>query len=315
MPTAVAAVQFNATPGQAQNNRARTLDLIRTAATRDARIIVLPELAVAGYCLERTLLESAAEELNGATLEAWTGAAATLNVIIAGGFCEKTEGKLYNSALLVGPKGLLLHYRKLHLFDREKLVFAPGDLGLGVVDTPFGRIGLCICYDLRFVEVMRGLALQDADLIAVPTAWVSGFDKGARDGDGLIGQARGAVVQANLNQVFVACASQPRGANETCFLGSSLIADPYGRILSGPLDEFVEDIAIAPFKRSLVREAQNRSELIRPRSDRRSDVYELRLKSQNGASGQQNSSEPVCTEVAADCDRRRTSIEPAKDPS
>ena len=277
MPTSIAAVQFTATPGQAQNNRARTLDFIHTAATRDARIVVLPELAVSGYCLDQTLLELAAEELNGATLEAWTKAAATLNVVIAGGFCEKAEGKLYNSALLVGPNGLLLHYRKLHLFDREKLVFAPGDLGLSVADTPFGRIGLCVCYDLRFVEVMRGLALQNADLIAVPTAWVGGFDKVARDGDGLIGQARGAIVQANLNQVFVACASQSGEANGTCFLGSSVIADPYGRVLSGPLDEIVEDMAIAPFEHSLVREAQNRSELIRPRSDRRSDVYELRF--------------------------------------
>jgi predicted amidohydrolase len=129
MPTSIAVVQFAAIPGQAQNNRARTLNFIHTAATRDARIVVLPELAVSGYCLDRTLLEPAAEELNGATLEAWTNAAATLNVVIAGGFCEKAGAKLYNSALLVGPNGLLLHYRKLHLFDREKLVFAPGDLG------------------------------------------------------------------------------------------------------------------------------------------------------------------------------------------
>jgi predicted amidohydrolase len=111
---------------------------------------------------------------------------------------------------------------------------------------------------------MRALALQNADLIAVPTAWVGGFDKVARDGDGLIGQARGAIVQANLNQVFVACgASQSGDAYGTCFLGSSVIADPYGRVLSGPLDEIVEDMAIAPFEHSLVREAQNRSELIR----------------------------------------------------
>lgn len=121
---------------------------------------------------------------------------------------------------------------------------------------------------------------KNADLIAVPTAWVSGFDKVVRDGDGLIGQARGAIVQANLNQVFVACASQSGEANGTYFLGSSLIADPYGRVLSGPLDETVEDMVIAPFEYLPVREAQNRSKLIRARSDRRSDVYALLLRNQ-----------------------------------
>lgn len=277
MPSQIAAIQFSAIPGLAAHNRARTLDFIHAAADRDARIVVLPELAVSGYCLDRTVLETAAEELNGETLEAWARAAARLNVVVVGGFCEKAEGRLYNSALIVGPNGLLLHYRKLHPFDREKLIFAPGDLGLRVVETPFGRIGLCICYDLRFVEVMRGLALQDADLIAVPTAWVNGFDQAARDGDGLISQARGAAVQANLNQVFVACASQSGAAHGTRFLGSSLVVDPFGHVLSGPLDECVEGMIIAPFERTRVRDAQNRSELIQPRSDRRSDVYELRL--------------------------------------
>jgi hypothetical protein len=62
MPPSIAAVQFAASPGQAQHNRARALDFIHTAATRDARIVVLPELAVSGCCLDRTLLEPAAEE-------------------------------------------------------------------------------------------------------------------------------------------------------------------------------------------------------------------------------------------------------------
>lgn len=187
MTVSVAAIQFTALPGRARDNRLRTLDFIHAAVTRDCRIIVLPELAVSGYCLDRALLDDAAEELNGPTLAAWTEIAAALNVVVAGGFCERVGGKLYNSAILVGPAGLLLHYRKLHLFDREKLVFAQGDLELNVADTPFGRIGVCVCYDLRFVEVMRALALQDADLVAVPTAWTRGFDQVIRDGDGLIG--------------------------------------------------------------------------------------------------------------------------------
>lgn len=277
MKFSVAAVQFTAAPGRAAENLSHTLALIETAAANGARVIILPELAISGYTLDRDLLEAAAEPLDGPAFAAWTELALRLGIVIAGGFCERDDGRLYNAAMLVGPDGLLLHYRKLHLFDREKLVFAAGDRGLDVATTPFGRIGLCVCYDLRFVEVMRGLALQDAELVAVPTAWVRGFDKVARDGDGLIGQARGAIVQANLNQVYVACASQGGSAGDIAFLGSSLVTDPYGRILSGPLPEDEQAAVMAEIDLAVVRAAQERTELVRPRQDRRTDLYGVSL--------------------------------------
>ncbi|CAH1652295.1 nitrilase-related carbon-nitrogen hydrolase [Chelatococcus asaccharovorans] len=273
----VAAIQFTAMPGRALENRARSLQLIENAAADGARVIVLPELAVSGYTLNGHELSAAAEPLDGPTLSAWTDVAKRLGVVIAGGFCESDGDRLYNSALLVGPDGLLLHYRKLHLFDGEKLIFTPGDRGLTVATTPFGRIGLCVCYDLRFVEVMRALALQGAELIAVPTAWVRGFDKVDRDGDGLIGQARGAIVQANLNQVYIACASQGGEAGDIAFLGSSLVADPYGRILAGPLAQDTEAAAIAPMDPAIAQAALVRSERVKPREDRRTDVYGVTL--------------------------------------
>lgn len=277
MSTPVAALQFTAEPGAPEANRARILARVEEAAAAGARVVVLPELAVSGYTLAEPLLRAAAEPLDGPTLAAWSHAARRLGMVIAGGFCEREGDALFNAALLVGPDGLLLHYRKLHLFDGEKLVFTPGDRGLDVAETPFGCIGLCVCYDLRFVEVMRALALKGADLVAVPTAWVAGFDKVARDGDGLIGQARGAIVQANLNQVYVACASQAGEAGGIRFLGSSLVADPYGRVLVGPLPDAEEGNATADFDPALARAAQERSERIRPRYDRRTDIYGLRL--------------------------------------
>ena len=114
--------------------------------------------------------------------------------------------------MVVGPDGVELHYRKLHLFDTEKQAFAPGDLGLPVVELGFGVVGLCVCYDLRFVETARALALQGAELILVPTAWLTGFDQVRWRDDGLAPQAQGAVLQANLNQSFIACASQAGGS-------------------------------------------------------------------------------------------------------
>jgi predicted amidohydrolase len=273
MTVRVATVQFTTHPGQPAQNRARALQQIELAATAGAQVIVLPELAISGYTVDATQLRKAAEPLHGETMSSWSEAAQRRGVVIVGGFCESVGELLFNAAIMVGPQGLLLHYRKLHLFDAEKLVFAPGDLTLRPVDTPFGRIGVCVCYDLRFVEVMRALALQDADLIAVPTAWVGGFDKAPRDGDGLIGQARGAIVQANLNQVYVACASPGGSTSEANFLGSSLVADPYGQILVGPMPADDQGIVMADMELSVVQQAKQRSELIRPRLDRRTDIY------------------------------------------
>ena len=75
---------------------------------------------------------------------------------------------VYNSAAIVGPEGSSGLYRKVHLFDREKLFFAPGDLGFQVFDTTFGRIGIMICFDWYFPESARTLALKGAQIIAHP---------------------------------------------------------------------------------------------------------------------------------------------------
>jgi predicted amidohydrolase len=168
---------------------------------------------------------------------------------------------------------VVLHYRKLHLFSEEKLAFAPGNLGLPVASLSFGTVGLCVCYDLRFVETARALALQGAELILVPTAWLTGFDQVKWRDDGLAPQAEGAVMQANLNQTFVACASQAGKRGELEFLGSSVLAGPSGELVSGPLSGTSDEVAVATIDLDDVTAAQRRSELITPREDRRTDVY------------------------------------------
>jgi N-carbamoylputrescine amidase len=177
--------------------------------------------------------------------------------------------------VVVGPDGMALHYRKLHLFRDEKGAFAPGDLGLPVAELPFGRVGLCVCYDLRFVETVRVLALSGAELICVPTAWVTGFDKERWDERGLAPQAHGALLQANLSQVFIACASQVGNVNGLELLGSSVICDPFGKLVAGPLSGAEPGIELARIELDSVEHAQVRDPLIRPREDRRTDVYAL----------------------------------------
>lgn len=273
----VASVQFTAEAFRPSENRHRLEARIAEAADRGAKLVVVPELAVSGYVLDKARLADVAEEVAGPTLQSWTALARQRGVLIGGGFCERSEGKLFNSAMLVGPDGLILHYRKLHLFDQERNIFSPGDLGLPVAETTLGGIGLCVCYDLRFVEVVRLLALQGASVVAVPTAWVGGFDQTPYDSEGFITQARGAVVQANLNQIYIACASQPGAVEGQTFLGNSLVVDPYGKVLAGPLDAVAEETLVADFDASVALAAQHRSELVNPRRDRRTDVYGVQL--------------------------------------
>lgn len=122
--------------------------------------------------------------------------------IAIGGFCERGEdGRIYNSAAVVGPRGLLCVYRKVHLWDREKLWFSPGQSPPSVLVTAAGRIGVLICYDLEFPEMPRLLALAGAQLIVVPTNWpLLEEPLDGRPPELLVGRAA-----ARVNRVFVAC--------------------------------------------------------------------------------------------------------------
>ncbi len=258
--------------------RRLTLDSAGALFDQGAQLVVLPELVVPGYRLDADFLCASAEPLDGPTVRAWRELAGSTGGYVAGGLCERAGNRLYNTAVLVGPEGVVLHYRKLHTFGGEKQVFTPGDLGLPVAQISFGVVGLCICYDLRFVETARILGLRGAELICVPTAWVTGFDQRSSDGEGFAPQARGAQLQANLDQVYIACASQAGEVSEQKFLGSSVVCDPYGRVLLGPLPPDRDELAVITIDLEQVRLAHDRGLLVNPLADRRSDVYRLAVK-------------------------------------
>jgi predicted amidohydrolase len=262
-------------------DRAASLELSLEAAgklfSRGAQLVVLPELIVPGYRLEREYLEAGADPLDGPVTRAWHDLAVGCHGYLAAGFCERDGQRLYNTAVLIGPEGIVLHYRKLHRFAAEKQILAPGDLGLPIAHTEIGVIGLCICYDLRFVETVRILALQGTELVCVPTAWLPGFDRQRWDSEGYCPQARGAVLQANLDQVHIACASQAGPAEEGHFLGSSIVCDPYGVVALGPLPGDQPELGLVTIDLDAVARSHDRGSLINPFEDRRSDVYELSL--------------------------------------
>jgi predicted amidohydrolase len=269
--------QITGEPYAAESNRELSVGAARDAFARGADLVVLPELIVSGYGADAARLGEIAESLDGPSVAAWSKLADEHDGWIAAGLCERDGDRLFNSAVVVGADGVVLHYRKLHLFMDEKSGFEPGDLGLPLADLPFGRIGLCVCYDLRFVETARILALEGAELICVPTAWTAGFDQQRWDERGMAPQAHGAVLQANLNQVFIACASQAGHQGDLELLGSSLLAGPRGELLAGRLSGTERELALTEIDLDEAARAQTRHPLITPRADRRTDVYGLSI--------------------------------------
>jgi N-carbamoylputrescine amidase len=270
----VALEQLDVQVGEVEANRDTLLRRTGAAFSAGADLVVLPELAVSGYVVDPGLAARVAEPVDGPSAAAVTTLARETGGLVAYGFCERAGDALFNTVLLVDGDGPVLHYRKLHLFDTEKHVYTPGDLGLPVADTRLGRIGVCICYDLRFVEVLRSMSLRGAELVLAPAAWVGGFDRTVPQA-GATRHVDSVLAQANLDQVAVAAVSQVAGATRggPATLGGSVACDAHGELLAGPLSRTEADSAILELDLDAVRAARVRGELIRPRDDRRTDVY------------------------------------------
>jgi predicted amidohydrolase len=144
---------------------------LRSAPDTGADVVVLPELVTSGYCFESLdEARSVALPADSPALAAWSDDAG--GAVVVGGFAElASDGTLYNSAALVDRTGVRTIYRKVHLWDTEQLWFTPGSAPPPVVSTEHGAIGVLVCYDLEFPEMVRSLALRGAELLAVPTNW------------------------------------------------------------------------------------------------------------------------------------------------
>ncbi|RPJ55028.1 MAG: acyltransferase [Dehalococcoidia bacterium] len=191
--------------------------------TLPADLYVLPELFNTGYnFINESEVKSLAEPADGLTFRLIGAWAKRRDCYVVYGFAEQAE-KIYNSVALVGPEGIVGLYRKVHLFDRENLFFAPGNLGFPVFDLPFGRVGLMICFDWIYPESARALTLKGAQLIAHPANLVLPYCPEAM------------VTRCLENRVFAATANrvgeEQRGDVKLNFIGTSEIVAPGGKIL------------------------------------------------------------------------------------
>lgn len=259
-PFVAACVQMRAGEDKAANV-ARAAELVETAARRGARLVVLPE--VFSWRGHPSGDDGAAEDLDGPTLRAMADLARRLRVtLVAGSILERAAqpgGRSRNTSVVLGEDGgRLAAYRKIHLFDvsipgrvesRESERRVPGD-EVVCVDTEVARLGLSVCYDLRFPELYRALVRDGAQVLCVPSAFT--LPTGAAHWEVLL-RAR-----AIENQCYVLAPNQhgptPWGHADW---GHSLIVDPWGAVVAQASDG--DGIAVAEI--DLARLARVRSEL------------------------------------------------------
>ncbi len=278
----IAAIQMEPVFGETERNVAHTVALLEQAAAGGARLAVLPELCNSGYVFaSRGEAAELAEPIpDGPTCRAWLKAAAALDMIIVAGITEKSGAQLFNSAVLLGPNGLIGRYRKMHLWADEALYFTPGDLGFPVFDTPLGRIGCHICYDCWFPESFRLAALQGAELVCVPTNWVP-----------IPGQDPRREAMANIlvmgaahsNSMFVAAANRIGSERGQPFIGQSLIVSHTGWPVAGPASPESEEVLLATVNLADARRKRNWNDFNQVLRDRRTDAYDRMLGSPHAA--------------------------------
>jgi len=153
--------------GDPKGNRQRLVDAVLET---DTDLLVAPELATSGYFFPSSAeARHLAEPVPGPTTEALEKAAADSGCTIVTGLPERSGDVLYNSAVAVGPDGLIGTYRKIHLFNEEKLHFVPGNDGFFIFELKGVRIGILTCFDHMFPEAARSLALQGVQIICHPS--------------------------------------------------------------------------------------------------------------------------------------------------
>ena len=192
----------------------------------DADIIVLPELAFTGYFFEdRAELQDLAEDVSDSrTVHSLSRLCRDNEFYLVVGFAERCKGRLYNTALVLGPSGLLHRYRKLHLFNTEKEYFDPGDTPLNTIEIRGAKVGVMICFDWVFPEVARSLALRGADLLCHPSNLVLTYCQ------------KTMLTRCLENSVYSVTANrtgkETRQRGELLFTGQSQIVGPNGEVIA-----------------------------------------------------------------------------------
>lgn len=261
----IAIVQMRAET-DTKNNLKKILKYISQAANKGSVLCAFPEfmMCYTPYSQSSSDLANIAEKINGEFVSSISEAANQNSIQIVGTFYEKSpkKNRVYDTAFLIGQNGKMIsRYRKIHLYDalgfKESAKLCPGSLIEKPVKTSIGKIGLMICYDLRFPEMSRVLTLSGSEILVVPSAWVKGEMK--EEHWLTINKTR-----AIENGCYVISPDQV--GNIYC--GRSLVIDPYGKILLDMKKK--EGIGIVEISLDEVKLVRKKLPLLQ---NRRTDIY------------------------------------------
>jgi len=267
----VAMCQMAVTDDKARN-LARAREMIRTAGEEGSDIVVLPEMFNCPY--DSQYFAPFAEEWpHGPSLNMLRETAIEGRILLVGGSIpERHQGSIFNTSFVFGPSGeLLARHRKVHLFDvdipggitfKESDTLSPGnDVTLAPLTGSSGKLGVAVCYDIRFPELFRRMALGGAMLVAVPAAF--NLTTGPAHWD-LLFRTR-----AVDNQVFVVGVSPARlpGASYVAF-GHSILVDPWGEVLA--MAAASEDLVVSEIDLARVEQVRRELPLLK---HRRAELY------------------------------------------
>lgn len=262
---ASAQMQPSAVP---EENLTKAEGAIAIAAQRGAKLVMFPEIYMAWMAaneMEAERARSLSQPLDGSFVRGLAQAARTSGIWVVSGMletAEQTADKCYNTTVVINERGeLVTYYRKTHLFDafgyEESSTFARGDKLFTPLETPFGRMGLFVCYELRFPEVARYQAERGIDFFVMPSAWVNGSMK-----------------EVHWRHLVMARAIENTAYMITCdqvgnqYMGRSLLVDPMGVVLAeGPEGE---GILYADVDLSRVKEVRGKVPSV---SHRRAELY------------------------------------------
>ncbi|MBV7274852.1 carbon-nitrogen hydrolase family protein [Clostridiaceae bacterium UIB06] len=267
--------QMMVTENSKKENIDKARKMICEAADKGAKIVSLPEMFNCPYD-NKNFRKYAEGFKNGETINMLSDVAKEKDIYLVGGSIPELddEGKVYNTSFIFNNKGILVgKHRKIHLFDidvKNKISFKESEVLTGgkditIIETEYGKIGVAICYDIRFPELIRIMALKGAKIVFVPAAfnmttgpahWETLFKSRALD-----------------NEIYVAGISPARNMNYSYVAyGNSLVANPWGNIIN-KLDEN-EGIIIEEIDLDYIEEVR---EAIPVFKHRREDIYGLDL--------------------------------------
>ncbi len=248
MTIRVAGCQIDPHLGEVEQNLERIERAVADAAAFGARLVVLPEAAVTGYVfnsLDEALATAQHAAVAGDRLAAL---AAQLGVALVVGTLEAEGREVFNTALIFSEDGRRYRYRKMHLpFLGVDRFVTPGPDAPEVYDLAGMRVGVLICYDLRFPEAARICGLDGADLIALPTNW----PEGVQFHPGIFAPARAAE-----NHVYLLACDRVGEERGTTFIGQSLLLDTSGKALVTGSDS-TEDLIVGEVDWELARQTHH----------------------------------------------------------